>query len=134
MITAAFLSACGFCAKPLGPGAHPSAGVFFDATGECDDRRATAVEHAVVAMLQVIQGITRGAVVRPFCMGFGVFRRAEHHYSDRDPSVEGTLHVKRSQDNISCHTCLEKGHSSIRCWIDSGAWSQSGQRGGCGSP
>ena len=70
---------------------------------------------------QVIQGISRVAVVRPFFIGLGVFRRAERHQSDRDSSLEGALHGRRSQDRLSCHTCLEKEQFRRRCWIDSGS-------------
>ena len=38
-------------AKPIGPGVHPSAGVFFDAVRESGDRGAGSVEHAVIAVL-----------------------------------------------------------------------------------
>ena len=82
----------------------------------------------------VIQGISSVAEASPLCIGLAVHCLALLHHSVRFSSPSGTRQVRRSHESISNHTCLEKGHPNSKCWIDSDAWSQSGQQGGCGSP
>ena len=82
----------------------------------------------------VIQGISSVAEASPLCIGLAVHCFALIHHSVKLSSPSGTRQVRRRQERISNHTCLENEQPKNRCWIVSGSWSQSGQQGGCGSP
>jgi hypothetical protein len=59
---------------------------------------------------QVIHDVRSVAEARPLRMGFGVASLAVSHHSLSEGSPSGGRHISHSQDSVSCHTCLEKGH------------------------
>jgi hypothetical protein len=81
----------------------------------------------------IIQGMSRVADARPFCIGLGVFCRVTRHHSGTEASLSSDWHEKRSHERISFQTCRENGHSRSRWRIVSGAWSHSRHLGGCGN-
>jgi hypothetical protein len=83
---------------------------------------------------QIIHAVRSVAEARPLRMGFGVASLAVSHHSLSVGSPSGGRHISRSQDSVSCHTCLEKGHVMSRWCIVSGSWSHRVHRGLCWRP
>jgi hypothetical protein len=83
---------------------------------------------------QTIHGMRRVAEARPFRNGLGVSNFARRHQSMMDDSWSGAAVVILSHARVSCQACRVKGHSSIKCLMDSGAWSHSKHLAWCGSP
>jgi hypothetical protein len=70
----------------------------------------------------------------PLCRARGVDRIATNHHSTKSSSSTGGPAVDLIQDNTSYQIALEKEQPVRRWCMVSPTWSQSGQRGGWGSP
>jgi hypothetical protein len=82
---------------------------------------------------QIIHGVRRATVARPFRIDFGVSCFAVSHQSC-NVLLDGTLQGMQSQARTSCQICREKGHSVNRWPSVSGYWSQRRHLGWCCSP